>query len=153
MAAGRPISRGVGRVRRPEGRLDGRTVPRRSDRRGVRGNRGEDALQQRPRRGRTAGNRDIDRYHAGDAAEAGVALAEDAATAAAVADGDDQLGLGRRVVGALERDRHVLRYRAGHQQHVGVARTRDKAYADTLEVVVRIGQRLDLELAAVARAG
>ena len=41
------------------------------------------------------------------AAAARVALAEDAAGAAAVADRDDELRIGRRVVGALQRDLHV----------------------------------------------
>ena len=47
------------------------------------------------------GNLDVDRNHVRDAAEARVALAEDAAGAAAVADRDDELRLRRRVVGAL----------------------------------------------------
>ena len=48
---------------------------------------------------------------------------------------------------------HVARHRPGDQQHVGVARARDEADAQALEVVVRIVERVDLELAAVARAG
>ena len=85
--------------------------------------------------------------------QARVALAEDAAGAAAVAHGDDELRVRRRVVGALQRDCHVLRHRAGHQQQVGVARARDEPDAESLDVVVRIAERVDLELAAVARAG
>ena len=105
------------------------------------------------RRGRAAGHFDVDGDHVRDAAEARVALAEDAAGAAAVADRDDELRLGRGVVGALERDRHVLRDGAGDEQQVGMARARDEADAEALDVVVRVGERVDLELAAVARAG
>ena len=40
----------------------------------------------------------------------------------------------------------------GDEQHVGVARARDELDAEPFEVVVRIVERVDLELAAVARA-
>src|SRR5512135_2804480 len=50
--------------------------------------RGEYALQQRGRRGRAAGHGDVHRDHVAHAAAAGVALAEDAAAAAAIADRD-----------------------------------------------------------------
>ena len=105
------------------------------------------------RRRRATRDLDVDRDDVGDAAEGGVALAEDAARAAAVAHRDDELRIGRRVVGPLQRDRHVLRDRAGHQQQVGVARARDELDAETFDVVVRIAEGVDLELAAVARAG
>ena len=41
----------------------------------------------------------------------------------------------------------------GHQEDVGVAGRRDKAEAETLEIVEGVAERMDLELAAVARAG
>ena len=114
---------------------------------------GKDAGEQRDRRGRTAGNLDVDRNDVSDAAHACVTLAEDPAGAAAVADGDDELGLRRRIVGSPERDRHVLGHRSRHQQHVGVARTGDELDAQSLDVVIRIAERVNLQLAAVARAG
>ena len=154
MAARRPNSRGVGCVRRREGRFDGRAVPRPSDRRRVRGDRREDALQQRARRRRAAGDRDVDRDHVGDAAEARVALAEDAAGAAAIADGDDELRLGRRVVGALAARSPCAStpgpVTSSMSAWRGLATKRD---AEAFDVVVRIAERVDLELAAVARAG
>ena len=50
-------------------------------------------------RGRTAGHRHIDRDHVGHAPAARIALAEDAAGAAAVAHRHHQLGLGGGIVG------------------------------------------------------
>src|SRR5262249_35785307 len=108
---------------------------------------------ERSRRRRTPRDLDVDGDHAGDTAETRVAVAEDPARAATVADGDDELRLRGGVVSALKCDRHVLGYRAGDEQHVGVARARDEADAESLDVVVRIAERVDLELAAVARAG
>ena len=121
-------------------------------RRGV-GDRGEDALQERGRRrAGSPASATSTGITLATPPQARVALAEDAAVAAAVADGDHQLRVGRRVVGAPERDRHVLRHRAGDQQHVGVARAGDEPDAQALDVVVRVAERVDLQLAAVARA-
>jgi len=47
----------------------------------------------------------------------------------------------------------VARHRAGHQQQVGVAGTRDELDAEPLEVVVGIIERIDLELARIAGTG
>src|SRR5207244_13573478 len=55
--------------------------------------------------------------------------------------------------GAPERDRHVLRHGSGDEQHIGVAWACDKADAGALDVVVRIGERVDFQLATVAGAG
>ena len=41
----------------------------------------------------------------------------------------------------------------GDQQHVGVARRGDEAQAEALQIVEGIGERVDLQLAAVAGAG
>ena len=60
---------------------------------------------------------------------------------------------GSGVVSAPQRRFHVARYRPGHEQEVGVPRARDEADAQALEVVVRAVAGVDLELAAVARAG
>ena len=56
-------------------------------------------------------------------------------------------------VGALQRLAHVPRHRPGHQQHVGVARRGDETKAEALEIVEGVAERVDFELAAVARAG
>ena len=129
--------------------------PHRADRRGY--GRRFTAVRM-PRRissggGGQPGTVDVDRDHVGDAAAAGVALAEDAAVAAAVADRDHQPRLGRGVVGAAQRLLHVARHRPGDQQHVGVARAGDEPDAQALDVVVGVVERVDLQLAAVARAG
>ena len=87
------------------------------------------------------------------APQRGVALAEDAAGAAAVADRHHQPGFRRRLVGAPQRRLHVARDRAGHEQHVGMARAGDELDAQPFQVVVGIVQGVDLQLAAVARAG
>ena len=57
------------------------------------------------------------------------------------------------MIGALERHSHVLGHRAGHHQHVGVARRGDKAQAEALEVVIGVAERMNLQLAPVAGAG
>jgi hypothetical protein len=71
----------------------------------------------------------------------------------AVADGHHPFRIGRGGIGALQRLAHVLRHRAGDQQHVGVARRGDEAQAEALEVVEGVVEGVDLELAAVAGAG
>src|SRR5438132_495406 len=113
--------------------------------------RGENPLQDRDRGRRAAGNGDVHRDHVRDAAAARVALTEDSARAAAVADRHHQLRVGSRLPGALERGLHVARDRAGHQEHVRVPRARYELDAETLEIVVGAVHRVDLELAAVAR--
>ena len=103
----------------------------------------------------SAGNRgaDIDANHVTDRAATRVAFAEDAAVTAAIAHRHYQLGVGRAVVGDAQRVLHVLRHRAGDQQHVGVARADDELDAAAFEVVVGIVQRMDFQLAGVAGAG
>src|SRR5262249_28487897 len=56
-------------------------------------------------------------------------------------------------VGALERFTHVPGDRAGDQQHVGVARRGHETQPESLEIVERVVERMDLELATVARPG
>ena len=82
----------------------------------------QNAPQQRGRRRRASGDLDVDGNHVRDASKARIAFAEDAAGAAAVADGDDELRIGRCIVRALERDRHVLRHGTRDEQQVGVPR-------------------------------
>jgi len=113
----------------------------------------QNPLHNRRRAGRAAGHGDIHRDNRGHAAAACVTLAEDAAVAAAIAEGDHELGFRHGVVSAPQRLSHMARDRAGHEQHVGVARGGDKLDAQTLQVVVRIMQRINFQLAAVARAG
>src|SRR5947207_2345153 len=120
---------------------------------GARRYRRKDALQDRDGGRRAAGNRDIDRDDVRDPAAARVALAEDSPRAPAVADRDHQLRVGSGFPGALERGFHIPRHGTGYEQHIGVARARDELDAETLEIVVGAVHRVDLELAAVARAG
>src|SRR4030095_15604338 len=61
----------------------------------------ENPLEQRSWRGRATRNLDVDGNHVGHASERCIALAEDTAGATAIAHGDDELRLGRRVVRAL----------------------------------------------------
>src|SRR5262249_14230297 len=70
----------------------------------------------------------------------------------AIADRNDPFRLRRRRVRALERFLHVARERAGHEQHVCMARRSDETNAEALDIVDRIVERVDLELATVARA-
>ena len=60
---------------------------------------------------------------------------------------------GGRVVGPLQRLAHVLRHRAGDQQHIGMARRGDEAETEALEIVVGVVEGMDLQLAAIAGAG
>ena len=80
----------------------------------------EDALHQGQRRWRAAWDAQVYVDHVPDRAAARVAFAEDTAIAAAVADRDHQLGVGRAVVGDAQRVLHVLGHRPGDQQHVGI---------------------------------
>ena len=85
--------------------------------------------------------------------QAGVALSEDTAGAAAVAERDHELGVGCGVVRSAQGHLHVFRDGAGDQQQIGVPGARDEADAEPFEVVEGIVERVDLELAAVAGAG
>ncbi len=88
-----------------------------------------------------------------DRADRGVALGEHAAARGAIADRDHPFRRGRRGVSALQRDPHVVGHRPGHQQHVGVARRGRELDAEALDVIDRVVERVDLQLAAVAGAG
>ena len=65
----------------------------------------------------------------------------------------DELRRRGRVVGAPQRDLHVERHRAGHEQQVREARRRGEVHAEALAVVDRVVDRVNLQLAAVAGAG
>ena len=118
-----------------------------------RADRGQDAGENSSRVRRTTGHGDVDRNDVRDAPGARVALAEDAARAAAVADRDDELRIRRRVVGASSASSMLRDTGTGHEQQIGVPRTRDEPDAEPFDVVERVVERMDLELAAVARAG
>ena len=117
------------------------------------GDRRQNAGEDLPGIRRASGNRHIDRDHVGNAAAARVAFAENAAGAAAVADGDHELRIGRRIVGAPHRNLHVLRDRSGDQQQIRVTRARHESDAELFDVVERIIERVNLQLAAVAGSG
>src|SRR6266853_663890 len=97
----------------------------------------------------TSGYRHIDRDHIGHAAATGVALAEDAARATAVADSNDKLRVRGRIVGAPQRHLHISRNRSRDQQEIRVPRTCYKSDAEPLDIVKWIVKRMDLQLAAV----
>ena len=89
------------------------------------------------------------RHRSDDAVSAG----KDAAIMGTVTDRDNDFRRGRRFIGALEWVCHVARHRAGHEQTIGMARRGDEMHAEAFDIVVRIIQRADLQLATVARSG
>ena len=95
----------------------------------------------------------IHRHHSANAADDRVGLLEDAAVECAVAHRDDPFRIGGRGPAPLQGFVHIGRHRPGDQQHIGMARRGDKAQPEPLEVVERIVQRVDFQLAAIARAG
>src|SRR3954469_24671139 len=99
----------------------------------------------------TAGYGKIDRDDVRHAAAARIAFAEDSAIAAALAHRDYQLGIGSRVKSTFQGHCHVPRNRSGHEQHVGMARTRNEPDAEPFDVVVGIVQGVDFQFAAIAR--
>src|SRR6185436_3151240 len=112
-----------------------------------------DSRQNSIRTRRTTGYGDVDRNDVRDRAGARVAAAENAARCAAVADRDDELRVGCGVVGALERDLHVPRDGPRHEQQIRVPGARDESDSQPLDVVERVVESVDLELATVTRAG
>ena len=90
-------------------------------------------LSRAVRRRRAAADVQIDRDDLRHAADDRVAAGENAAVGGAIADRHHPFRVRRRGVGALQRLAHVLGDRAGHQQHVGMARRGDEAQAEALE--------------------
>ena len=78
---------------------------------------------------------------------------EDPAVSCAVADGDHDLRLRRRVVCRPKGRAHVARDHAGDQQPVGMPRRRHQPYPVAFRVVDRGEAAGDLDFAAVARSG
>ena len=85
---------------------------------------------------------------------AGIALAEDSAGTTAVADGDHELRVRRGRVSTPKSHLHILGDGSRESKcKVGVPRTRDKPDAQAFDVVERIIERMDLQLATVTRPG
>src|SRR4029453_15975629 len=117
------------------------------------GERREQTAEDVGRLRRTAVDEDVDGHDGVDAAGHGIATAEDAARARAVAHRHDQLGVWRGLPRLAERHRHVPGDGAGDEQQVRVARRGHEVDAEALAVVYGAGQPADLQLAAVAGAG
>ena len=88
-----------------------------------------------------------------DGADELLRIAEDVAAEGAVAERGDEPRLGHRLVGGAQRAGHPRRDGPGDQQDVGVTRRGDDVKPVALQVVERVGDRAELVLAAVARAG
>src|SRR6266404_5289904 len=100
-------------------------------------------------------SRDIDIYRQNflDPPEGGIILAENAAADAASSNCDDDLGFGRGAERLEQSQFHVPGHRSGNQKHVCMTRRRHEVNAETLDVIDRIVQSDDLELASVAGPG
>ena len=110
----------------------------------------EQSGEQLDRPGWAAADVQVDRDDVADGAHHGIASREDPAVSGAIPDRDHPLGIGRRIICALQRLSHVLGDRPGHQQHVGMPRRGDEAQPEPLQIVERVVERVNLQLAAVA---
>src|SRR6185369_1397297 len=108
------------------------------------------AFEEARRRRWTTRDGNIDRDDVRDTPAARIALAEYAARAAAVSDRDDELRVRRRTIRALQGDFHMARNRPGDEQQVRMTRARDEADTEAFDVVERIVERVDFQLASVA---
>ena len=115
--------------------------------------RGQDAAQDLERRRRAAGHGDVDRNHVGDAGRSWRSSRRRCRRCSRSRRSRPRASARASRRRCAQRVLHVARHRPGDQQHVGVARAGDEPDAQPLEVVVRVVERVDLELAAVARAG
>ena len=100
--------------------------------------------------GWTARNINIYRKYLVDAAQGRVVLAEDAATDAASSYRDDYLRFRHRPMRLQQRKFHVPRDRTGDQKHVGMTRRGNELDSEAFDVVDRIVQGDNLQLASVA---
>src|ERR1700676_1479786 len=114
--------------------------------------RGENAPQDIDGGRRAARYGDVDGKQIRERPAHGVAFLKNATCTRALAERDDQLRMWRRLVRSPYCLLHVQCERAGDQQHVGMAGTRDELDTQPFDVVVRIVERVDLQFAAVARA-
>jgi hypothetical protein len=83
----------------------------------------------------------------------GIGVFENASVAGVVSDGDDEFGRGHHVEGFTHRQFHIQRHRAGDDDHVGMFGGGDKANAKTLDVIVRIGEIIQLYFGGIVTAG
>src|SRR5882757_5839424 len=113
----------------------------------------QNATQDLMRTRGTPGHRHIDRDDIGHATATGVALAEDAARAPAVADRNDQFRVRGRIVGASQCQLHILCDRSRNQQQVCVARAGYESDTQPFNVVKRIIEGMDFQLATIAGPG
>ena len=95
---------------------------------------GEDALQQRLGRRRTARDVDVHRNHVIHAGDHRVDVAVMVAGIGATAHRDDPLRVGHLVVEPADARRHLDRHRAGDEHHVGLARGGPQDHAEAVEV-------------------
>ena len=99
--------------------------------------------------GRAAGDVDVDRHDPVDALDRRVAPLVAAAGAGAVAERHAPLGLGHLLPQTDERAGHLGRQRAGHDEHVGLARAGpEREHAPAVHVVLRRRRRHHLDGAA-----
>ena len=103
--------------------------------------------------GRTTSNRVMHGNDVRNGAPARVALSENSAAGSAVANSNDQFGIGYGIVGTLQGFFHIHGHRPRHQQQVGMPRACNEFDPDAFEVVIGIVERLDLQLAAITGAG
>src|SRR5258708_4401870 len=101
----------------------------------------------------TARNVQIDRNDAGDTSNDRVATGETAAIPRAISDRDDPLGIGDRIIGALQCVAHVLGHGPRHHQYVGMAWRGNEPQAEAFDIVVGVVKCVAFELASIAGAG
>ena len=103
-------------------------------------------------RGRAAGNEDVHGHDVFGAVQNGVVAAKDPSGNGAAPHGDHDLGSGDRRIGPLAGELHVPRDRAGDQDAVGEPGRGGGADAEALEIVLRRGRHIHLDLAGIAGA-
>ena len=113
----------------------------------------EQSLQDPGGRRRTAGNVEVDGNHLRDPSYHRIAAGKAATIPGTIPDGDDPFRIGGGMIGALQRIAHVLRYRSGYHQHIGMTRRRNEPETEALDVVVGIVQRMNFKFASIAGSG
>jgi hypothetical protein len=105
------------------------------------------------RRRWAARNMQIDRYDLRNPSHDGIATCKTAAIVRATTQGDNPFGVSHGVIGPLQSFAHVLGYRSGHEQDIGVPRRSDETDSKALDIVEGVTQSMHLQLAAIAGAG
>ena len=113
----------------------------------------QQAFENFKRRRRASADVQIDGNDILDGSCTGIAAGENAAIGGAIPQRHHPFRLRRRGIGALQRLAHVPGHRAGDQQHIGMAGRGHEFQAETLDVVDRIVDGVDLQLAAIAGSG